>query len=177
MKKFGVVYGTESGSTKRVATKICTAIWCYGLPARIHAVKTIDTSTLQSLDVIIMGTPTYTPKSPYISWERLEKRLAAADLTGKIIALYGLGDQRKYPGSFLDAMGWLYQQVLARGAEIVGEWPTEGYDFQRSAALNADKKMFRGLALDEHNQPEHTDFRVTNWIAYIMHEIECRYAA
>jgi len=75
-------------------------------------------------------------------------RLDELDLTGKKVALYGLGDQVGYPEWFLDAMGYLHSKLLERGATAVGYWPTDGYEFEGSKALTEDGSQFVGLALD-----------------------------
>ena len=42
----------------------------------------------------------------------------------------GLGDQFGYPEWFVDAMGMLHDKVVKQGAEIIGKWPVEGYEFE-----------------------------------------------
>ena len=53
--------------------------------------------------------------------------------------------------------------MLARGAKVIGHWPVEGYEFDASKALTADKQFFVGLALDEDCQPELTESRLNQW--------------
>jgi flavodoxin I len=60
--------------------------------------------------------------------------LIYVDFSGKTVALYGLSDQEKYPDNFADALSELYEFVKARGAKVVGFWPTDGYDYITSKA-------------------------------------------
>ena len=59
----------------------------------------------------------------------------------------------------------LYDFVSARGAKVVGSWPTEGYDFNVSLAVVDDQ--FVGLALDLDNQASQTDARLDAWLGQI----------
>lgn len=172
MLKVGLIYGTDFGNTKLVGNTISAAIWNYGLVVKMLKVEQIKDCTLKSLDVIILGAPTYENSEPFDEWAALERRLSSMDLTNKTIALYGLGDQRLHPGSFLNSMGWLYRCVAGRGARVVGSWPVMGYDFNQSTAVTDDGRQFFGLAIDQHNQPSLTDFRIANWVARVMHDVE-----
>lgn len=172
MLKIGLIYGTDIGNTKDVGNTISAAIWNYGLAVKMLKVDRIKDRTLKSLDVIILGAPTYENGEPFDDWTALERRLSRMDLTDKTIALFGLGDQRLYPGSFLNSMGWLYRCVAGRGARVVGSWPVMGYNFNQSTAVTDDGRMFFGLAIDQHNQSSLTDFRIANWVACVMHDVE-----
>jgi flavodoxin I len=87
------------------------------------------------------------------------------DLTGKPVALFSLGDQAGYPTHFCSAMGTLYEKVAERGAYVVGFTHRDGYDFTESHAL-VDGYLC-GLALDEVNQPQMTEERITNWVSFV----------
>ena len=97
---------------------------------------------LLAYDALILGTPTLGDgELPGLesgcqttSWLEFMPQLATADLSGKRIALFGLGDQEKYPDAFCDAIALLYDAVTERGATVVGEWPDEGYTFTSSQA-------------------------------------------
>ena len=57
------------------------------------------------------------------------------------------------------------EEFEKRKANIVGQWPIEGYDFYESEGVKGDH--FFGLALDEDNQEELTDERIKKWIEII----------
>ena len=60
-------------------------------------------------------------------------------------------------------MGYLHNKVLVQGANIVGYWPNKGYEFTESQALTEDKQYFFGLALDDENEFDQTDERISTW--------------
>ena len=95
-------------------------------------------------------------------------RLEEADLSGKKIALYGLGDQVRWPLHFVDAMGELYKLLKSRGYDTVAKVPVEGYTFDESEAVVDGK--FAGLPVDEDFQPDMTDERVKNWVGMLRKE-------
>jgi len=92
------------------------------------------------------------------------------DLSGKKVALFGLGDQGEYPNSFVDAMLELYDKVHELGGKVVGSWPVEGYDFKQSKAVV--NGAFVGLVLDVDRQAELTKDRLTRWISQISQELQ-----
>ncbi|MFW6258843.1 MAG: flavodoxin domain-containing protein, partial [Halochromatium sp.] len=83
----------------------------------------------------------------------------AINFEGKRIALFGLGDQLGYPLEFVDALGLLYQELKERGAILIGDWPSDGYEYEASKADLGDGR-FCGLVLDQDNQPELTPQRL-----------------
>ena len=94
-------------------------------------------------------------------WRNLTDHLARLDLSGRTVALFGLGDQGAFPDQFADAVGVLYELLKNSGARFVGAWPTDGYRFERSRAAVDGK--FVGLVLDEDRQPTLTDQRLRAW--------------
>ena len=120
-------------------------------------------TTITNYRYIILGIPTWDYGELQEDWENIWQTLDQLNLQNTTIALYGLGDQIGYPDWFLDAMGYLYHKVLSLGAQVVGFWPNEGYDFNESQALTDDKRYFVGLALDDENEFDKTDERITQW--------------
>jgi flavodoxin I len=98
-------------------------------------------------------------------WAAKLHLLRSADLKGKTVALFGLGDQSGHPDSFLDAMGTLYDLLVEGGDTPVGSWPADGYGFVRSTALRDG--MFVGLALDEDRQAGKTRERIEAWLGQL----------
>ena len=99
------------------------------------------------------------------SWEEFLPQLEGQDLSGKVIALFGLGDQEAYGHEFVDALILLYQWAIKGGARVVGLWPTDGYSFEKSRAIVDGK--FAGLVIDHENQSDLTDERLDAWLAEI----------
>ncbi|MEM7142495.1 MAG: flavodoxin [Actinomycetota bacterium] len=165
-----VVFGTDTGNTEFVAERIMQRLDNLGLGVDMHDIEHIDVDRILEYEFVILGIPTWDFGGIQGDWEELEERLSAMDLSGKVVALYGLGDQNGYSEYFVDAMGWLHERLQGSNASFVGSWPTEGYDFDSSRAANADKTRFCGLALDEDNQWELTDARLDAWIDQILSE-------
>jgi flavodoxin I len=92
--------------------------------------------------------------------------LSGLNLDGRKVALFGLGDQESYPGTFADALGILYEALLKTGCSFTGSWPDAGYAFEGSTAVKGGR--FVGLVIDEENQPEKTDQRIDKWLNDIL---------
>jgi flavodoxin I len=90
------------------------------------------------------------------------------DLSNKTVAAFGLGDQVLYPQHFVDGLGVFKEEFEKRGAKLIGEWPTDGYEYTESEG--AKDGMFFGLALDEDNQGELTDTRIEKWLETVKKE-------
>lgn len=174
MNKIGIFFGTDTGRTRLVAKQIAKKLGdTAAAPVNIGRTTLAD---FLAYDHLIVGSPTLGDgmlpgescglSQP--SWEEFVPQLAAADLTGKTIAIFGLGDQKKYAHEFVDAIGILHDAFVARGARVVGRWPTAGYEFAASQAVDGDE--FLGLALDQHHQPVLTEERIDAWLAQIKTE-------
>ena len=161
-------YGSSTCYTEIAGEKISHAIGS----EYIDIFNIADTPIFEAVnyDYIIMGIPTWDYGELQEDWEEIWEDISELDLTGKKIALYGLGDQVGYPEWFLDAMGYLHTALKKQGATFVGYWPTEGYEYEASKALTEDNKFFVGLALDEENEFNKTEARVNTWCQQIMSE-------
>jgi len=103
----------------------------------------------------MFGIPTWYYGEAQADWDDFFPELEEIDFTNKLVAIFGCGDQEDYAEYFLDAMGTLRDIVEAKGAIVIGNWPTAGYEFEASKAL-VDDKHFVGLGIDEDRQPELT---------------------
>ena len=65
----------------------------------------------------------------------------------------------------------LHGQVLDQGVYVIGYWPNEGYEFAESKELTENKQQFVSLALDEDNQYNASEERITLWCQQINLEI------
>lgn len=171
MARTGIFFGTDTGRTRKIAKLIASK-----LGDRVDAplnVNRIQPEDLLKYDALILGTPTYGEGvlpgldigNQSESWGEFLPKLEGLDFSGKTVALFGLGEQEKYPDVFVDAMGIIYDQLLACGARFVGEWSTEGYTFTASAA--EDEGKFVGLALDLVSQNLLTEPRLDAWLEQI----------
>lgn len=177
MPRIGIFYGSNTGNTRRVAKMIKKRFDddIMAAPMNINKATQAD---LEGYSLLILGTPTLgdgqlpgkAADCDDESWEEAIARLDGIDLSGKTIALFGLGDQVGYPNEFLDGLGELHDFVVERGARVVGAWPVAGYQFKRSRAMVDDR--FVGLALDLDNQKDQTEARVEAWLRSIAADFQ-----
>jgi len=175
MASIGIFFGTDTGRTRLLAKQIAKKLGdAATVPVNIGRTTLAD---FLAHDRLILGSPTLgagelpglSTGLTQASWEEFLPQLADADLTGKRIAIFGLGDQKKYPDEFVDAIGLIHDAVVAAGAVVVGRWPVDGYEFNISQAQDGDE--FLGLAIDQINQPLLTEERVDRWLAQITPEL------
>lgn len=173
MAKIGLFFGSNTGKTRKVAKMIKKKFDDDELLAKPLNVNRTTAEEFASYEFLIIGTPTLgdgelpglSSDCDAESWEEFLPQIEETSFEGKTIAIFGLGDQVGYPDEFLDAMGELHEFFSERGATLVGEWPTEGYEFDKSEAVVDDK--FVGLALDLDNQSGLTEERLNAWLAQI----------
>ncbi|CAA0090717.1 Flavodoxin [BD1-7 clade bacterium] len=175
--KTGLFYGTDTGNTEEIADKISENLANVGCAVEMHDISQSEVSQLQDYELLILGIPTWDFGGIQSEWDRVNDQLRAVDLTGKTVALFGLGDQFGYGDYFVDAMGWLRDHVSSAGGQLIGHWSTDGYDFEESRAANADKSEFCGLAIDEDQQFELTDQRIEQWVDQLVLEVAEKDAA
>ena len=177
MSRIGLFFASSTGNTRRIA-KFIKKRYNDETMADALNVNKATPELIASYSHLIFGTSTLGGgQLPGLStdcmgggWEEFLPKLCDVDFTGKTVALFGLGDQDKYPDEFLDAMGEIYQFVVARGAKVVGAWPADDYSFIQSRALVDDQ--FVGLALDQENQKNLTDARLDSWLKLIAPEFD-----
>jgi flavodoxin II len=174
----GLFYGSTTCYTEMVAEKIQTVIneitidrsTAYNV--ELHNIKDIALTQCTQYDLLIFGISTWDYGELQEDWESTWDDITSLDLEGKIVALYGMGDQVGYAEWFQDALGMLHEQLAPTQAYIIGYWPNKGYEFIASKALTPDKSQFVGLSLDDESQYQLTDERIKNWSLQIITEIE-----
>jgi len=172
-----LVFGTDTGNTEEVAEKIQEEFSEQGYVVEILDVTDCTASRINEAETCIFGIPTWDFGGIQEDWESFKEELECADLAGKKIAMYGLGDQFGYGDFFIDAVGWLHEIIQPMSADIKGYWPTTGYEFTDSRALSTCKTYFYGLAIDEDQQFEQSDERIKNWVVQLLTELELEEAA
>ncbi|MDY4386906.1 flavodoxin FldB [Pectobacterium aroidearum] len=167
--KIGLFYGSSTCYTEMAAEKIRDILGEELVD--LHNLKDVEPQRMEDYSTLILGIPTWDFGEIQEDWENIWGQLATLNLKGKVVALYGMGDQLGYSEWFLDALGILHDQLLPLGVTFVGYWPTEGYDFISPKPLAADGKHFVGLALDEVNQYDLSDERLEQWCEQILQEM------
>ena len=172
--KIGLFYGSTTCYTEIVAEKIQSMLGndpSNNQPmVTLHNIKESPLSLCLDYDFIIFGISTWDYGELQEDWESIWSDIATLDFSDKTVAIYGMGDQVGYTDWFQDALGMLHDEVIIKGANIIGYWPNEGYDFNASKALSADQSYFVGLSLDEDNQYQKTDERLESWCEQILLE-------
>jgi len=175
MGKIGIFFGSDTGNTRRVAKSIHKKLGDDAdAPVNVNKASVGD---LLKYDALILGTPTLgdgelpglTSGGSAESWEEFLPQLKGVDLSGKVVALFGLGDQEGYGHEFVDALIFIYDQVIESGATVVGAWPTDGYSFEASKAVVDGE--FVGLVIDHDNQKDLTEERVDEWLEIVKPEL------
>lgn len=159
MKKIGIFYSFNTKNTSKIAKQIAKA---FDAEIAEENVEEMTEDTFLEYDNLILGVPTWFDGELPNYWDEFVPAIEDMDLSGKKIAIFGLGDQKGYPQNFVDAIGILAEILETQGAEIVGKTSVDGYDFESSKALRDGK--FLGLALDLENQADKNDERIKNWI-------------
>ncbi|WP_067516436.1 flavodoxin [Endozoicomonas ascidiicola] len=160
MASIAVVYGSDTGNTRRIAENMAEL-----LKADCIDVADCAADSLSDYELLIMGAPTVNQGEVQGDWDYFLPDLEDAELNGVKVALFGLGDQKEYGDTFADALDNLAEAVENAGAELVGEWPLDGYHFTESRAQRGNH--FVGLVLDEDNQADLTESRVNEWLKTI----------
>ena len=91
-------------------------------------------------------------------------------LKGKKVAIFGLGDQIRYPENFADGIGLLAEVFEENGATLVGFTSSSGYTFERSKALRDGQ--WCGLVIDLDNQSEQAEEKIKEWCKQVKKEFE-----
>ena len=176
MSKIGIFFGTDTGSTRLVAKKIYSLLG-EELADKPKNINRTNPDELLQYDALILGTPSYgVGDLPGLSvgcqeanWAEFIPYLDDVDLSGKRIALFGLGHQERYSSRFASSLIKLYQVFYGYGADIIGRWSTEGYQFEHSDAIIDGQ--FVGLVLDQRGQPHLTEERVKAWLEIVTPQL------
>lgn len=160
MKKTAIIYSFSTKKTGKIAERIRETFNDENVEM-VNA-ENITEEQFLSFDQIIMGVPTWFDGELPNYWDEFVPALEDLDLTGKKIALYGLGDQKGYPENFLDGVGIMAEILEEQGATLVGLTSTAGYEFESSRAVRGEQ--FAGLAIDYENQGSMNKERVERWV-------------
>ncbi len=166
MKKTAIIYSFNTKKTGKIAERIRESF----NDEQIEMVnaEVITEEIFMSFDQMIMGVATWFDGELPNFWDEFVPALEDLDLSGKKIALYGLGDQKGYPENFLDGMGVMAEILEEQGATLVGFTSVEGYEFESSRALRGEQ--FAGLAIDYENQGSLNKERVAAWVDQLRKE-------
>ncbi len=171
MNKIGLFYGSDTGCTDDV-TKDFIGLWGEE-ELDVSEIGYTKKSEFEAYDILILGLSTWYDGDLQSDWEDFFDDFKTIDFTGKIVAIYGLGDQIGYSEYFIDGVGILAKEILKNGGKIIGHWPNEDYRFTDSVAIIPENEShFYGLALDNDNESQLTDDRLETWISQVKVELK-----
>lgn len=165
----GLFYGSDTGNTETVTQDLLkqwTLTPITDIEAGIMTVQDYD-----KFNFIILGLSTWYDGELQSDFENFFEEFKTIDFTGKIVAMYGLGDQYGYGRYFVDGLGILGEIILQNGGTLIGLWPCADYDYEESKAQYNDE-LFYGLALDDDNEMHKTPERLAQWLSQIEMELK-----
>ena len=159
MKKTGIFYGSSTGTTEAVANLIASKLGIAS--ADVHDAGKLTADLAGSYDVLILGTSTWGYGELQDDWNDAVETLKKMDRSGKTVALFGCGDSESYSDTFCDGMGILYEDLKDSQCKFIGFVPDTDYTYNSS--VSAVDGHFVGLAIDDVNEGDKTDERVSAW--------------
>ncbi len=136
MDKVHVIFGSTTGMTEAVATKIAAE---FGVsPANINAAGASDFDA----ELLILGSSTWGVGDLQDDWAAQLDNVKA-NFAGKKVAVFGLGDSQGFADSFCVAADTIATAAKDAGATLVGEV----------------------LKIDDTNESDQTDAKVAAWVA------------
>lgn len=169
MEKIGLFYGPKGGSTEKVAKRMAEFIGNDKvdlIPVKDSKAQDLEKYSNVIFGVSTIGKETWNGYSTASDWDKFRPELDKIDYSGKVIAMFSLGDHITYPKHFVDALGQLAEILLPHNANIVGYVNTDDYEFEESTGIYDGK--FIGLPVDEDYEPEKTDQRIKKWLDDIL---------
>ena len=113
MKSIAIIYGSSTEHTKNAAERMAELLADYS--PTLSDIYDGDEEPFLEHDVLILGVSTWGVQDLQDDWNDFYPKLEKLDLTGKTVALFGLGDASIYPSSFVDAIGILYELLQDKG--------------------------------------------------------------
>lgn len=159
MKKIGVFYGSSTGTCEDLANRIAGKLGVAS--SDVHSADKLTADLTDSYEALLLGTSTWGDGELQDDWYDGVKVLKGMNLSDKVIALFGCGDSESYSDTFCDGMGVIYEDLKDSGCRFVGAVPDTGYTYSSSIAVTDGK--FVGLAIDEMNESDKTEARVSAW--------------
>jgi len=164
----GLFFGTQTGKTEECAGMIASAA---GLEAK--DVGDVEPKDMPGYDGLIVGVPTWhtgaDEQRSGTRWDDYLEEIKSLDLCGKPVAVFGVGDSAGYGDNFCDAIEELHSTFEAAGAKMLGYVPDAEYEFYADSKSVKDGK-FLGLPLDQDNEDDKSEARVSSWIDQIKGE-------
>lgn len=114
MKKIGLFYAAKAEKTSWVAERIQKEFGESHI--KVVPIEQAWQNDFAAYDCFIVGASTWFDGELPTYWDELLPELRTMDLKGKKVAIFGLGDQVRYPENFADGIGLLAEVFEEDGA-------------------------------------------------------------
>ena len=165
---FTIFFATSTGKTEDIADRLKELI----PGSETKDVDDISPDELVEAESLICCIPTWNTGADEArsgtAWDDLVQEIPNLDFAGKTVGIVGLGDSSGYSDYFCDAMEELYTAFLKSGASMVGKVSPDSYTYDDSKSVIDG--MFCGLPIDEDNESELSDQRLSAWVEQISSE-------
>ena len=170
MAKIGIFVGSSGGVTLGAAEKLQELLEDSELINMEEDYDDLD--QFEEFDVLLIGSSTWGQGDPQRDWvdPLYAMQNDEPDFSGKKVAFFGAGDQESHGEEFVTALGKMKEIFDKLGADTnYGYTSTDGYNYKSSYAEKDGK--FCGLAIDDVNQEDLTEQRVTDWAEQLKAEM------
>lgn len=169
MKKIGLFYGSNTGNTE-IDAELIKKTFDAQFPGLVEVfnIGLVDVKKMEQYNFLIVGSPTWNIGELQDDWALKFSQLDALNLEGKLVGMFGVGDQFGYPDNYCDAIGIIGRKLEERGAELVGYTDASEYEYDNS--LGVVDGVFMGMALDDDNQNDLTAERVDYWVDQLIED-------
>ncbi|WP_458396742.1 flavodoxin [Campylobacter sp.] len=150
-----VIFGSTMGNAEEAANKIAANL---GIDTVLNIAET-SADEINGFDKLIIGSSTWGSGDLQDDMDAFD--FSELNLSGKTVALFGVGDSSSYDDTYCDALGILFDKCSELGANIVGATAAPSFDFTDSKA--SKDGGFVGLALDFDNYGDQVDEQIANW--------------
>lgn len=98
----GIFFGSDTGNTENIAKMIQKQL---GKDvADVHDIAKSSKEDLEAYDILLLGIPTWYYGEAQCDWDDFFPTLEEIDFNGKLVALFGCGDQKITPN--ISATHW-----------------------------------------------------------------------
>lgn len=97
MAIIGIFFGSDTGNTENIAKNIQKQL---GKDvADVHDIAKSSKEDLEGYDILLLGIPTWYYGEAQCDWDDFFPTLEEVDFNGKLVALFGCGDQKTTPST------------------------------------------------------------------------------
>lgn len=165
MKKIGIFYGSTTGVTEQVAGQIAKEL---GVGQEdVHDVSKTKPSDAGEYEVLLFGASTWGDGDLQDDMHDFLDGVGEFDLEGRYVAVFGCGDE-SMTDTFCNGVGQMYDVLSKTGADMIGGFDADGFDFSHSDAVRDGKAV--GLLIDNVNHEDLTAGKIARWTDQIRKE-------